>query len=627
MAAHSARWQSIASGLFRAASAWNVSMDLASPCESGPDESLYNSLPHVNQVDIFISHSWDCPSWMKFLALCQYLNFDMAVALATFVWISTALILLFRAGGIVHLADSMVGSSYLTYALVYWPMTVFCLVYFFGHTLCRKTFWFDRICVSQVNPELKAEALDALPHFVANSKQMLILLDDNYLERLWCNYEIAVFSTTSPDPNSMHFMPLWLPIWTLSTLALDCLGVLAITFYLPATATDPPTKVTDSRVTFFILTLATWTGPGVVYACSVILSFLVHSRRLQFHNLLLERMASFDFRNAKCKLESDRSLIEAQLLQLFDEALEPPLVVAIDVAELGEPSSAPLISEEEMKAIRPITSYPSEEEVLQLFNAYVRGPMRERLLNAIGSEVDIPWKLCAVSFLPLIFDALAVTFSCEGAPCFISAKREGYASTTLYILSNFLGFAIECWLGLPTIHPIMLRVLRAIRTNVSHHVLKIVLGAVCSVGVYVYVFVSTAAVIGFVMVSITRFSGTWCLASILGFTLLTMQASALFLNRLKLPKSCRSLNSSEGWKGTKKNLPPLPPGLPPNLRLPSPPSSPRGWRLPEKMGWCCRCLALGKGNVWGIFRFYLLVFRGVFDVYHIYEMKSTTHLW
>ena len=41
-----------------------------------------------------------------------------------------------------------------------------------------------------------------------------------------------------------------------------------------------------------------------------------------------------------------RSLIEAQLLQLFDEALEPPLVVAIDVAELGEPSLAPLISEE-----------------------------------------------------------------------------------------------------------------------------------------------------------------------------------------------------------------------------------------------------------------------------------------
>ena len=156
-------------------------MDLASRCESGPDETLYNSLPHVNQVDIFISHSWGCPSWMKFLALCQYLNFDMAVALATFVWISTASILLFRAGSIVHLADSMVGSSYLTYALVYWPMTVFCLVYFFGHTLCRKTFWFDRICVNQVHPALKAEALDALPHFVANSKQMLILLDDNYL--------------------------------------------------------------------------------------------------------------------------------------------------------------------------------------------------------------------------------------------------------------------------------------------------------------------------------------------------------------------------------------------------------------------------------------------------------------
>ena len=227
-----------------------------------------------------------------------------------------------------------------------------------------------------------------------------------------------------------------------------------------------------------------------------------------------------------------------------------PLPVAVHVdsslPDNLKKSAEKVGTQEDMKTIRPITSYPSEEEVLQLFNAYVRGPMRERLLTAIGNEVDIPWKLCAVSFLPLTFDALAVTLSCEGAPCFISAKREGYASTTLYILSNFLGFAIECWLGYPTIHPIMLRVLRAIRTNVSQHVLKIVLGAVCSVGVYVYVFVSTAAVIGFVMVSITRFSGAWFVAGILGFTLLTMQACVLFLKRLKLPKSCRSLNSSEG---------------------------------------------------------------------------------
>ena len=61
-------------------------------------------------------------------------------------------------------------------------MAVFCLVYFFGHTLCRKTFWFDRICVNQTDLELKAKALDALPHFVANSSEMLILLDEKYLE-------------------------------------------------------------------------------------------------------------------------------------------------------------------------------------------------------------------------------------------------------------------------------------------------------------------------------------------------------------------------------------------------------------------------------------------------------------
>ena len=106
----------------------------------------------------------------------------------------------------------------------------------------------------------------------------------------------------------MHFMPLWLPIWILSTVAVDFLGVLALTVCMPtgSAAVDPPKSETDSRMGFFLLTLEAWTAPGILYAFSVICSFVVHYRRLQFHNTLLDRMASFDFHNAKCKLESDR---------------------------------------------------------------------------------------------------------------------------------------------------------------------------------------------------------------------------------------------------------------------------------------------------------------------------------
>ena len=195
-----------------------------------------------------------------------------------------------------------------------------------------------------------------------------------------------------------------------------------------------------------------------------------------------------------------------------------------------------------MRAIRPITSYPSEEEVLQQFNAYVRGPMREKLLNAIGSEVDIPWKLCVVSFLPLTFDALAVTLGCEGQPCSLSAKHEGYASSVPYVISNFLGFAIECFLGYPSIHPIMLRALQAVKSNVEHLPLRVVLGALSAMAVYVYVFSSAAAVIGFLMVSITRFSPVWLAAGILSFTFLTIQTCMLFLKWKLLPPSCRRLS-------------------------------------------------------------------------------------
>ena len=31
------------------------------------------------KVDLFLSHSWSCPSWKKLLATCHYLNLDLAI--------------------------------------------------------------------------------------------------------------------------------------------------------------------------------------------------------------------------------------------------------------------------------------------------------------------------------------------------------------------------------------------------------------------------------------------------------------------------------------------------------------------------------------------------------------------
>lgn len=50
-------------------------------------------------------------------------------------------------------------------------------------------------------------------------------------------------------------------------------------------------------------------------------------------------MSEFDFRNAKCTLETDRLAIEEQVLSLFDEALEPAISVAFD-AEMDTEAEA-----------------------------------------------------------------------------------------------------------------------------------------------------------------------------------------------------------------------------------------------------------------------------------------------
>ena len=43
---------------------------------------------------------------------------------------------------------------------------------------------------------------------------------------------------------------------------------------------------------------------------------------------MLKQITSFELRAASCALASDREIIEEQIMELFDEAFEPPVSVA-----------------------------------------------------------------------------------------------------------------------------------------------------------------------------------------------------------------------------------------------------------------------------------------------------------
>ena len=175
-------------GLFKAASAsqvlWHLLLVVTGNSELGV--SQHDSLPVVTKVDFFISHSWSCPSWIKFLALCHQLNFDLAIASSLFACLFATAFLVSWCGSVTGVAQH---PRLLQALVIPWPTAVFFTTYFLGHLLkSGASFWIDQVCIHQRNLLKKTQTLQALPGIVAQSSQMLVVWDEIYFQRLWCNY-------------------------------------------------------------------------------------------------------------------------------------------------------------------------------------------------------------------------------------------------------------------------------------------------------------------------------------------------------------------------------------------------------------------------------------------------------
>lgn len=115
-------------GLFKAGSAWDVLKILvngrASVCQ-------------VSKVDVFISHTWSCPSWKKILAICYELNLDLALGLSVSSCLSAVVSMAFYAGSLGAVAEKC--QDWLLATLFYLPMLVFVVAFFFGHAFHRAS--------------------------------------------------------------------------------------------------------------------------------------------------------------------------------------------------------------------------------------------------------------------------------------------------------------------------------------------------------------------------------------------------------------------------------------------------------------------------------------------------------
>ena len=172
------------------------------------------------------------------------------------------------------------------------------------------------------------------------------------------------------------------------------------------------------------------------------------SLKIRLHKKMLDQMSSFDFGEAQCALETDRVLIRRQICSFFDEASQPPLAISLDslpaevlpVIETNPTDlelSALLSTAEHIEEVRGITSYPGQDQIVDEFNAYVRGPLKQAVVRSLGHETHISGKVCMAANLPAIFSGAAVVLTCDGhADCSTAAKHMRIDSVAAYMLSN-----------------------------------------------------------------------------------------------------------------------------------------------------------------------------------------------
>lgn len=472
------------------------------------------------------------------MSMCYFLNLGLAVKATAIVWLLA----------ITSLALSQVsilcGQEYLFPIITELPLLVFFMFFFFGQHFCGQlwapSFWLDKLCIHQTKEELKAQQVAALPVFVARSSRMLVLWDDSYFERLWCNMEMATFAKYSESPEKMEFLPLWLAPWLLSSMLLDLLGVtllrLTETFLTSEEHVEVAIKYGEMlfgesyEVSVFCHSFLEVFPDFVCYLPVALPTLLSFRNKIQAHKLMLEQMATFEFRNAKCSVEADRPLVEEQIALHFQPDQDTEVIVA------GSSENAE--QEVEPRALRA--------ESLERFNNYVQGPLRAVVLDCIGDTHDVPLYLCYLCFLPMTtYNAVTVS-PVAFAECFSSAKTFGFSSRLDMCICFGLAFVLAQLLAYPVTFPVLLHLLHKVERVSEAFSIRLLLGVIASGFAYAYAFFCSGIIWGATFVLWQRFTPGRLVAYILVIAILVLQLWFFFGRRRRAFGSCRCVEYKGG---------------------------------------------------------------------------------
>jgi len=185
----------------------------------------------VETIDVFISHVWSSSPLSRYLGILWYFNGQLVVITGLVLVICVNIVTMASVDG-----RSWVKMETLTYLTIGSIFAIsFTVLFFFLMTsihwlnrLVRKpaACFLDRCCIDQTDEETKLKGVHLIPHILANTKCLLVLLTDTYFERLWCCYEIAVFKSGLSILKDIVIIPIRVVLVTIVIIVVDLLGAI-----------------------------------------------------------------------------------------------------------------------------------------------------------------------------------------------------------------------------------------------------------------------------------------------------------------------------------------------------------------------------------------------------------------
>jgi hypothetical protein len=183
----------------------------------------------VNELDIFLSHSWWAPWMQKYLALLIYFNFWTAmVAYAGLICLGA---LILRKGFGIYCHEEKLGDCSLTRAALHGVgAVVFFLVLFNLHLLMTKlrvanrNVFLDKVCIHQTDLTKKVNGIKSIGAILKKTKTLLIAWDRSYFQRLWCAYEVCTYTYAKQREGNIEILPIQLAPFILAMIVFSFLA-------------------------------------------------------------------------------------------------------------------------------------------------------------------------------------------------------------------------------------------------------------------------------------------------------------------------------------------------------------------------------------------------------------------